>query len=83
MFYPAEPTTQAHHVFLFGNVATLVQLGRGAAQVLFDTLAKPSVAVPKDEADVINTTRIDRKDLIIALQFQIKVLVQVVVDLNE
>ena len=83
MFYPAEPTTQAHHVFLLGNVATLVQLGRSAAEVLLDALAKPSVAVPKDEADVINTTRIDWKNLIVALQFQIKVLVQVVVDLNE
>lgn len=83
MFYPAEPTAQAHHVFLLGNVATLVQLGRGAAEVLFDALAKPSVAMPKDKANVINTTHIDRKDLIIALQFQIKILVQVVVDLHE
>ena len=83
MLHPTEPTTQAHHILFLGDIATLVQFGRGTAKVLLDALAQSSVAMTKDEAHVINTTRIDRKDLIVTFQLQIQILMQIVVDLDE
>lgn len=71
VLHPAKPTAQSDQILLLGDIATLVQLGRGSAKVLLDAFAKQGVTMAEHESDIINTAGFDGEDLIIALQREV------------